>query len=74
MTTPITPKRGSQSSQILAYIKIKGFINHKLAINELGIVSLTARISDLRKMGWKIVGIRPNTRAMMTYRLEADHV
>jgi len=70
MSLPIEPKAGSQAARVLACIMVKGFINQRIAINELGIVSLTARISDLRKLHWHIVGTRAKPTHMMTYRLE----
>lgn len=50
-------RRKTQSDKILAYLKKhKGITNYD-AINEFGILQLSARIFDLRKKGYNITNV-----------------
>lgn len=45
-----------QSEKILRHLKDQGEISSITAMTEYGIMRLAARISDLKKMGYPIVG------------------
>lgn len=47
-------KKGTQKSDIIEYLKEHGSITRLEAINELGIIELPARISELEKEGFVI--------------------
>jgi hypothetical protein len=52
MTTP--PNMSPQVKLVLDYLQTGRSITPLLAITNLGVASLTTRISELRKMGFKI--------------------
>lgn len=47
-------RKGTQKSDIIEYLKEHGSITRLEAINELGIIELPARISELEKEGFRI--------------------
>lgn len=51
-------KRPTQAQRILEYIEEHGCITSLEAVQELGILRLASRISELRKKGHKIIGER----------------
>lgn len=52
-----TLRRKSQSDKILAYLKKHNGITNYDAINEFGILRLSARIFDLRQRGYNITNV-----------------
>ena len=44
-----------QTDRVLEYMKANGSITSGQAMNDLGIMRLASRISDLRKLGYPIV-------------------
>lgn len=50
-------RRKSQSDKILAYLKKYNGITNYDAINEFGVLRLSARIFDLRKRGYNIESV-----------------
>jgi hypothetical protein len=49
------PTPGTQNARLLYHLQIGQSINPLSSWVELGIYRLSARINDLRKMGWPIV-------------------
>lgn len=52
-----TLRRKTQSDKILAYLKKYNGITNYDAINEFGVLRLSARIFDLRKRGYNIESV-----------------
>lgn len=48
----------TQAQRVLEYIRQFGSITQLEALRDLGVMRLASRISDLRKMGYNIVGKR----------------
>ena len=45
----------TQNERILSYIEEKGSITQLEALNELGVMRLASRISDLKRKGYNII-------------------
>lgn len=48
--------KAKQSDRVLAYISKYGSITQTEALNDLGVMRLASRISDLKKLGYPIIG------------------
>lgn len=48
------PTKGTQRERLKAWMDENGSITHRQAEDELGIMRLAARISELKKLGMKI--------------------
>lgn len=48
-------RKATQAERVLEYITTFGSITQLEALNDLGIMRLASRISDLKKMGYPIV-------------------
>lgn len=47
--------KAKQKDRVLAWLKTYGYITVRLAVTELGVMSLPRRIADLREDGYNIV-------------------
>ena len=54
----MTNSNTTQCSRILAYMEKHGSITQFEALNELGVMRLASRISEMRKRGYDIAGER----------------
>lgn len=51
---PIMPKEGGQHIMILRYLRDGGKLTTLQALQMFGVMALSQRIGDLKKMGWPI--------------------
>lgn len=52
----------TQCERVLAHMEQHGFITQYEAMNDLGVMRLASRISELRKQGYPIIGERVNVK------------
>ena len=71
----------SQSERILKYMEEFGSITQIEALNDLGVMRLASRISDLKKLGFPIISEVEAVKNrsgeschIKRYRLEGNHV
>lgn len=64
-------KKTTQAQRVLDYMMEHGSITQLEAMNEIGVMRLASRISDLRKIGWPIEG---KTEAVKNRYDETCHV
>ena len=68
-------EKTTQCKQILAYMERHGSITPLDALREFGCMRLSARILDLRKLGWNIRTIKTtyNGKKFARYILEGEN-
>ena len=69
----------TQVEQVLEYIRKNGSITQLQALNDLGVMRLASRVSDLRRLGYPVVAqtVKVETRSgkgayVKQYRMVSD--